>query len=328
MVRLHNYLKLLFNLIVLLNFALFNGCTNHQARSSNRNSFVVYIKSKTENIGISEGEFGDIVQLEILSMNESHLSDDYYFDWLPKISPNGDKIIFLSNPRNEVRKTFLSDGGPFDIFEYSFESKLIKNLSNQYFIDSLRGIVRDLAWDNDNESFYVLLNSDQVLKYTFSINSFEIIWNAPEDINIRNIRYNFDLNSIVFNYSLNKEFKSHLALYNLKDKIIIGKELFGIIKLFSFENSERIILSFNSKIYTYNLIDGTESFLVDQKLDSDIYIAEIAKFSRNEYLILGEKDNESQLYLYDISSKSTIPLTNDKFSKECLDLYAPNTSSH
>jgi len=286
---------------------------------------VVYVEAKTDE-GIYAGAFGEVVILNIDTKEKYYITNDNYFDNLPKWSPKGDSIVFLTNRvGNDFSLKVKGVAGPHNLFLYSLLEKKLSKAEIPFQIERpeyLRTKIYNFDWlsklnlisfrDFQNTFYTCKLDGEKL----FEINNHEIR-------TIFTIKYSNNCKNIVFDFQGSDDINnSGLRILNLTDSSSsISLHLPNISTLFGWSLDDGYIyFSELNKIKRYDLSKNeiTDFYIIEEKLE----ILEWIQLSEDEFIILAEYEQKvAEIGILNVKKNQIIWLTDDKKEKEGLDLF-------
>lgn len=333
----------LFILITLMSITTFSCAQNSVERSVPKDSkhLAVYVEAKSKSRGISSGEFGEIVVLDIDTKIKYYITRDNFYDTDPKFSPDGFRILFQSNRDQDITTLKIKGmSGPYNQYIYDLEKGTISKVNILYETNrpkEYRSTLRNIGWLPKGDEIYFNFNHNEIYIYDLLTNKIETVYTFPDFNIIDNISLS---QSNLFAFSFRNDLltfeNSGLAIYNREgdstdifssysttigewagadEKIPFrgGKETNFSIMEYDYESKT------SKKLFEFprNLNLVSQLFYVGD--DKIVFLAgEVEKEYQEGKERLLFKNNE--IILYDLNTNKFEWLTNEMLEKEALDV--------
>lgn len=345
----HNNRLLIFTTSLFL-LCLLASCNTYKAEDLSKiKNKVVFVEEHTKGDGLSSGNFGDVMLLDLDSKKTYNLTNDDFYDLDPHFSHDGKFIYFQSNRSGSKMDRMISGvGGPYNTCILDINSGEIRKIDFDFEKDIpeyQRTGLEEMQLTRDNSHLYFDAYPPMILRSTIRGDSVTIVKDFSNDkkarfTQMRDMKLSPDDKYLAFRYEdvplegndVTPRARG-LAIYDLKNH---GFRLIDMPHIFSVNgwtsDSRKIIYFADSKINSYDVFENKSEVFLEHP---DIYINCCIMLNENKMFLLAanitteigqgeEKYNigNPEVAEYDLKNKKLVWLTNDGLEKDYIDVYS------
>jgi Tol biopolymer transport system component len=269
--------------------------------SSTEIANIVYVEVTVVKRPSSISQPCNIVLFDINRKLGEPITNDSLVNDLPVISPDGKRVLFVSNRATDYQKRLvLGDMAPKQIYLYDTESKAIS-----LFPERDIGVWEKVAWSNNVDALITITDGKLLYSHSFDKGRNQQILEIKEDGYIGSMSLSPSGRSIAFDFTLYSPIQFSLRVLDIdRQKVSVLQTYKRSVSVCDWSPDEKKLLVCDSLLKRFDLSSGESQCL---NIPMNIHVVEAKYISDNEIILLANHE----LFLYNDGDHSLVQLTHD-----------------